>query len=66
MRHLAQLLGGRFRHIKHPVVKHHAIKHHMIKGRGSPAVKKDYGTIVEEYKGEGSSKKHLKPLKFKF
>ena len=62
MRHIAQILGqGRFKHIKHPVVKQHIRKHHRIMGRGTPAIKKDY------MQGEGiHTKKHLKPLKFKF
>ena len=67
MRHLAQILGqGKLRHIKHPVVKHHARKHHMIKGRGTPAVKKEYEMMGEGIHKHSSIKKHLKPLKFKF
>lgn len=61
MRHLAQILSHRhLKHIKHPVVKVHARKH--IIGRGTPAVKKNYGAIQS---GDGI-KRHLKPLKFKF
>ena len=65
MRHIAQILGqGRFKHIKHPVVKQHIRKHHRIMGRGTQAIKKDYNS---EFRGEGiHTKKHLKPLKFKF
>ena len=43
----------------------HLRKKHLIKGKGTPAMKKDYD---DEFRGDGIHKKGklLKPMKFKF